>query len=103
LDGEGAQGGSGKEGLEMKYEYYKLHAFVSGGLLTILFALHRLEIIDNAIATVVALPLIAWLGFSIIKAYLSFKDGKDGTGMGKEDNKVLKKISKNKLKAGKKK
>ena len=58
----------------MNYEYYKMHAFVAGGLLTIVLALERLNIIDLTLATIFAAPIIVYLLISIFLTYRAFKE-----------------------------
>lgn len=87
----------------MRYEYYKLHAFVAGGLLSITGAMQGLGLIDRDVATVLAVPLIAYLFVSIIMTYRTFKESKVAVPATAHDYATLGKISKEQAKAEKKK
>lgn len=91
----------------MTYGYYKHHAWAAGLLLAVVLALRGLEIIDLNIATILAVPIMAYLVVSLIMAYRTFKEkGHESVagkrGISKDDAKLLRKVSKNKLKAQKK-
>jgi uncharacterized membrane protein len=91
----------------MKHEYYKLHAFVAGGLLTIVVTLQRLEFIGTGTAALFAVPLLVYLGASILLVFKSFKETSKKSESpesikAKSEAKALKKIAKAKAKQIKK-
>jgi choline-glycine betaine transporter len=89
----------------MKHEYYKLHAFVAGGLLSIVVALHGLKMIGTDIATMLAVPLIAYFLASMLLAYKSFREAKAekvSAVMNKDEYKAVKKEDKEAAKSEKK-
>jgi choline-glycine betaine transporter len=92
-----------QEGVKMNHEYWKLHAFIAGGLLTVLASIHRFEMIDLQPASIIAIPLIVYLGISMIMVFKSFRKHMKENNKSKTETKVLKKIAKAKLKEKKKK
>lgn len=91
----------------MKHEYYRLHAFVAGGLLTIVVTLQRLEFIDTRLAAAFAIPLLVYLGISIFLVFKSFRESPEKSESpeairAKSEGKALKKMAKAKAKQIKK-
>jgi len=90
--------------MKMRHEYYKRHAFVAGGILSIVLALQKLEILDTRTTTWVALPVMVYFSISIVMAYHTFVENKRIQKIAaKEGAKVVKKADKAKTKAAKKK
>ena len=95
-----------------KHEYYKLHAWVAGILLSVDMALFRLDIIDSPVALIAAAIVLPYLAIALILTIRTYKEKKseaaivvipEKRALTKDEAKLLKKIAKKKLKAEKKK
>lgn len=91
------------------YSYFKHHAWAAGMLLTIVFALEAIGMMPANLSAWLALPILIYLGISLVFAYLRFKDRPPSSSEDvefakiKSDEKIAKKKAKAQAKAEKKK